>query len=129
MEWYLAVLRKYATFGGRAHRTEFWFFTLWSLVVSLVLLVIELALGLGNEYFGPLTSLYSVAVFVPSLAVGARRLHDIGRSGWWQLLMLIPILGAIVLIVWWARKGEPQRNAHGPDPWAGSDVSGATGAP
>jgi uncharacterized membrane protein YhaH (DUF805 family) len=119
MQWYLAVLKQYARFDGRAHRSEFWWFTLWSLVVSLALAVAELALDLGNDYWGPLTFTYALAVLFPTLAVGARRLHDIGRSGWWQLLMLIPLVGIIILIVWWAKDGEPSPNEWGPNPWSG----------
>ena len=81
MQWYLAVLKQYTKFDGRSHRTEFWFFQLWSFVISLALAVVELALDLGSDYTGPLTGIYGLLVLIPTLAVGARRLHDIGRSG------------------------------------------------
>jgi len=127
MQWYVVVLRRYAEFGGRAHRPEFWWFTLWSFIVSLALSVAELALEVGNELVGPLTTGYALLVLVPTLAVGARRLHDIGRSGWWQLLLLIPLVGAIILIVWWARAGQPEPNEWGPRPLGGPAPQGGWG--
>ena len=124
MQWYVVVLRRYAKFDGRAHRPEFWWFTLWSFIVSLALSVAELALDVGSEWAGPLTSVYALLVLVPTLAVGARRLHDIGRTGWWQLLLLIPLVGAIILIVWWARDGQPEPNRWGPKPFGGPAAQG-----
>lgn len=119
LEWYLAVLKKYSVFDGRSHRTEFWMFVLWSLVVGVVLGILDVVLGTDGQYIGLLGGLYNLAILVPSLAVGARRLHDIDRSGWWQLVGLIPLVGLIVLIVWWAQPGQAAVNQHGPDPWEG----------
>lgn len=118
MEWYLEVLRKYATFSGRAARREFWFFQLWNLVASIALFIVDALLGTDTPElaYGLLGTLYGLGVLVPSLAVGARRLHDIGRTGWWQLIMLIPLLGLILLIVWWATEGEGGPNRFGPEP-------------
>ena len=143
MNWYVRALKKYAEFTGRAHRTEFWMFLLISFAISVVLAVLDAALGLGGgssesssleggggEFSfsfqtGLLQGLYSLAVFVPTLAVGARRLHDINRSGWWQLIVLIPVLGILILIFgFWIRKGDDGPNGHGPDPW--SDAESAT---
>lgn len=104
--WYPEVLKKYAVFEGRARREEFWTYTLVNLIVSFVLHFIAGFLGL----------IYSLAVLVPSLAVGARRLHDTGRSGWWQLVGLIPLIGIIVLIVFWVQDSQPAANEHGPNP-------------
>ena len=117
MRWYLEVLRKYAVFEGRAHRTEFWMFVLVNLIISAVLTVVDIIIGTDGDYGGLLSGLYGLAVLVPSLAVGARRLHDIGRGGWWQLLALIPLIGIIVLIVWWARDGDRSPNEWGRNPW------------
>jgi uncharacterized membrane protein YhaH (DUF805 family) len=119
VQWYLEVFKKYAVFDGRAHRTEFWMFVLVSVIISVILAVLDAVLGTNGAGSGLLQGLYGLAVLVPSLAVGARRLHDIGRSGWWQLLVLIPLIGAIVLIVWFAQKGDPSPNEHGPNPWDG----------
>lgn len=119
MGWYLEVLKKYTVFDGRAHRTEFWMFTLVNIIVSVALSIVDAVIGTGGDYGGLLSGIYGLAVLIPSLAVGARRLHDTGRSGWWQLLALIPIVGAIILIVWFATKGHESENEHGPNPWDG----------
>lgn len=99
------VFGKYVVFEGRALRSEFWYFQLFMMIVQLIL----------NAILPPLAGVFGLAVLLPSLAVGARRLHDIGRSGWWQLLLLVPVIGVIVLIVWWASKGEGD-NRFGPAP-------------
>ena len=113
MEWYLKVLRQYVDFAGRARRKEYWMFTLVSVIISVVLAILDNVLRIGI-----LGLLYSLAVVLPSLAVGVRRLHDTGRSGWWLLISLIPLIGAIVLVVFFATDGERQQNAYGPDPKA-----------
>jgi uncharacterized membrane protein YhaH (DUF805 family) len=111
MQWYLKVLRQYVDFNGRARRTEFWMFTLFSVIISIVLGVVDYLLNTSV-----LGMIYSLAVLLPTLAVGARRLHDIGRSGWWQLIGIIPIIGWIILIVWDATDGHPQPNQWGANP-------------
>ena len=120
MEWYLKVLRQYADFTGRARRKEYWMFTLVSFVIAVVLGILDGMLGLdsnlGGFNFGLLGDLYSLAVLLPTLAVGARRLHDTGRSGWWLLIGIIPLIGWIILIVFFATDGQRQPNAYGPDP-------------
>ena len=91
---------KYADFSGRATRSEFWWWALFVLLVSA-------AAGIISEV---LSGIFSLAVLLPYLAVGARRLHDTDRSGWLQLIGLIPLIGWIVLIVWFAQEGkEPNR--------------------
>jgi uncharacterized membrane protein YhaH (DUF805 family) len=116
MEWYLKVLRQYAEFDGRARRTEYWMFTLISVIISVVLTLIDSFLLRSAVGFSVLSTLYGLAVLIPSLAVGARRLHDTGRSGWWQLIGIIPLVGAIILIVFFATEGNRGPNNHGPDP-------------
>lgn len=112
MNWYLAVLKNYVGFEGRARRTEYWMFVLINAIIGLVLYVLSKAIDpLVILYY-----LYTLAVFIPGLAVAVRRLHDTGRSGWWILLSLIPIVGAIILIVFLATDGEPGNNAYGPNP-------------
>ncbi len=117
MQWYLEVLKKYAVFDGRAHRTEFWMFTLVSTIISIVLSILDAILGTNGSGIGVLGAVYSLAVLPPSLAVSVRRLHDIGRQGLWLLLVLVPIVGWIVLIVWYAKAGDPSPNAWGRNPW------------
>jgi uncharacterized membrane protein YhaH (DUF805 family) len=112
MNFYLDVLKKYAQFDGRAGRQEFWMFVLFNAIIMIGLTVIETMVG-GP---GVLGSLYSLAVLCPSLAVGARRLHDTGRSGWWQLIGFVPLIGVIVLIVFFATAGQPSANQYGAPP-------------
>ncbi|WP_433557155.1 DUF805 domain-containing protein [Pseudonocardia xinjiangensis] len=120
MQWYTKVLRQYVNFGGRARRTEFWMFILFSVIVGAVLRLGDALLfsTSGQPTVAWLSTIYGLAVALPTLAVGARRLHDTGRSGWWQLLAVIPVIGAIVLIVFYATAGEPSANKYGPDPKA-----------
>ena len=91
MNWYIEVLKKYAVFSGRARRKEYWFFVLFNVIISLVLTVIDAAMGTYDETVGTgiLSGVYLLAIFIPSLAVAVRRLHDTGRSGWWNLIILI----------------------------------------
>lgn len=119
MEWYTGVLKKYVEFSGRARRKEFWMFTLINALISIALSIVDRLIG--TDYAnggGVLNSIYGLAVLLPSLAVGIRRLHDTGRSGWWLLIGLIPCVGIIVLIVFWAQEGAAGQNEHGPDPKA-----------
>ena len=114
MELMLEPLFKYATFSGRARRKEYWLFFLFITVVGLVASGIDALLGFVE--MGPVNLIWSLAVLLPSLAVGARRLHDTGRSGWWLLLYLVPLIGWIVLIVFFCLRGESGMNRFGPDP-------------
>lgn len=107
---------KFATFGGRARRSEFWWFALFNLIASVVVGIIDLALD--TQILGWILTL---ALLVPSLAVGARRLHDTNRSGWWQLLHLILFFGTVVLIVFWVQEGQAGSNQHGPSPKGGNE--------
>lgn len=117
MDWYLKVLKNYFNFEGRARRKEYWMFVLVNLLVSIGLGLVDGILGLKSASgIGTLGALYSLAVLIPSIAVGARRLHDLDKSGWWQLIALVPIIGWIVLIVWAASEGQPGSNRFGPDP-------------
>lgn len=111
MEWYLKVLKNYVGFQGRARRKEYWMFALISFIISIVLTIVESVLGLTSV----LTGIYSLAILLPSLAVGVRRLHDTGRSGWWLLLGFIPIIGFIVLIVFFCQESEAD-NQYGSNP-------------
>ena len=117
-DWYMQVLKKYADFSGRARRKEYWFFVLWYLIITIILAIIDAVLGLRIGNAGVLQSLYALALLIPSLAVGARRLHDIGRTGWWLLIGLIPVIGWIVLLVFFFTDSQPGNNEYGPSPKA-----------
>ena len=113
MNWYLTLMtQKYASFSGRARRTEYWMFFLVYFVIALVIGVVEGLLSIG----GYLTGIFALVHLLPSLGVTVRRLHDTGRSGWWILLSFIPIIGALVLLYFMVISGEPQDNAYGPNP-------------
>ena len=116
MNWYLDVLKKYAVFSGRARRKEFWMFFLFNFLIALGLGIIEGIIGTG----GLLGGLYGLGVLIPGLAVSVRRLHDTNRSGWWLLIGLVPLIGLIVLIVFYVQDSDAADNAFGPNPKAGT---------
>lgn len=122
MNWYMKVLSQYFDFSGRARRTEFWMFTLINFIVSIIVAVLDTVLGttMGGAGTGIIGSLYSLAVLIPSVAVGVRRLHDIGKSGLWILLVFVPIIGWIWLLILNVREGDSGANQYGPNPKAGS---------
>ena len=93
-------------FSGRAVRSEFWYWVLFAIIVSVIAKVIDLVLFPHSDV-SPINSLVGLALFLPGLGVSVRRLHDIDRTGWWILLVLIPLIGAIVLIIWYCQKGTP----------------------
>lgn len=101
--YYIEALKKYAKFDGRANLPQFWYFILFGFVISFILSLINKTIG----------GLYGLAVLIPSLAIGARRLHDIGKSGWMQLVALIPFAGIIWLIILFAKKGDVGGNNYG----------------
>jgi uncharacterized membrane protein YhaH (DUF805 family) len=110
-----SVYGHYFDFRGRAMRSEFWWFVLFYVVVSVVIAV--LSSGMRDSGFAAAYGLFILFSIVPYLAVGARRLHDRNRSGWWQLLSLIPLAG-LILLYWWALQGDPGPNRFGPPPTA-----------
>ena len=118
MNWYFEVLKKYAVFSGRARRKEYWYFVLFNLIISIVLAVIDGATGsfIPEAGMGLLGGIYMLAVLIPGIAVTVRRLHDTGRSGWWLLILLIPLIGAIVFIVFTVQDSKPEENQYGPNP-------------
>jgi uncharacterized membrane protein YhaH (DUF805 family) len=118
MSWFIAALKKYAVFGGRSRRKEYWYFALFSLIITLVLVIIDSAIGTFNSTsgLGLLSGIYSLAILIPSIAVSVRRLHDIDRTGWWVLISFIPFIGTIVLLVFAVLDGTPGNNRYGPNP-------------
>lgn len=114
--------KNYVGFEGRACRSEYWFWVLFVVIVGVVLGILDGVLFPDNQT-GLLGPLFSLGVFLPGLAVGIRRLHDIGKSGWWILIGLIPIVGWIILIVWAIQKGDGGSNRFGADPLASAGVN------
>jgi len=102
------VMQKYANFSGRAIRSEYWWFILAYIIAYLVLAIVDYVLGAQL-----LTAILSLALIIPSIAVGVRRLHDLDKSGWWLLLGFVPIVG-LILIYWFAQPGTPGANRFGP---------------
>ena len=110
MEWYLKVIRdNYANFNGRASRQEYWMFTLFNIIFVVVAMVVDGVLGLGFIIY----MLYMLAVLIPGIAVFVRRMHDIGKSGWWFFISLIPLIGGIWLLVLLATDGSSEDNNYG----------------
>jgi uncharacterized membrane protein YhaH (DUF805 family) len=118
MNWYLEALKKYAVFYGRARRKEYWFFVLFNFVFAFVLAIVDAMMGnLDPETgYGVLSGIYTLAVLIPGIAVTIRRLHDTDRSGWWFLILFIPLVGAVVLLVFMIIDGTSGQNEYGPDP-------------
>ena len=111
MKYFLYCLKHYVDFNGRAPRAEFWYFVLFNFIIALVVSGIGYAIGLDK-----LGSLYSLLVLLPALAVSVRRLHDTGKSGLFVLLGLIPLVGALILIYFYAQASQPGDNQYGDNP-------------
>ncbi|MGW8368449.1 MAG: DUF805 domain-containing protein [Gammaproteobacteria bacterium] len=118
MNWYLDALKKYAVFNGRSHRKAYWLFVLFNMLIAIGLAIVDSMAGTFDQEtgFGLFGALYALAVFLPGLAITVRRLHDTSRSGWWALLVLIPVLGVLVLIVFMVLDSHPGTNEYGPNP-------------
>lgn len=109
--------RQYATFSGRARRSEFWFFSLFLTLLMAVAAVLDASLN-ATEGRGPVSAIAGLLTVIPALAVTVRRLHDIGRSGWWLLVTLVPLIGFVLLLIWEIRRGDAGDNRFGPSPLA-----------
>jgi uncharacterized membrane protein YhaH (DUF805 family) len=120
MNWFLKALKKYAVFEGRARRKEYWFFILFYMIIVFVLALIDGVTGNINEEtgLGPFSGIFILAMIIPSISVTIRRLHDTDRSGWWWLIPLIPLIGAIVIFVFMVLDGTSGQNQYGSDPKA-----------
>jgi uncharacterized membrane protein YhaH (DUF805 family) len=122
MNYYLKVLQNYATFSGRARRREFWYFALFNMIFIILAMVLDRVLGTtlkmgGVETpYGYIYLLYVLVLFIPGLAVSVRRLHDVGKSGWMYLIVLIPIIGAIWLLVLFFTDSNTESNKWGENP-------------
>lgn len=118
MDYFISALKNYATFTGRARRSEYWFFTLFYFIFLVLAVILDNLLGITIEDtgIGPLYFISILAMIIPGLAVTVRRLHDVGKSGWFYFIVLIPIIGSIWLLVLMATDGMPGRNQYGPNP-------------
>ncbi len=112
MEYFITALKKYADFTGRARRKEYWMFILFYLIFYISMIVLDSIMGTMV-----LTPILALVLLVPSISVAARRLHDTGRSGWWQLIIIIPIIGSIALILFLAMDSH-EKNEYGLNPKA-----------
>ncbi|MDR0672935.1 MAG: DUF805 domain-containing protein [Zoogloeaceae bacterium] len=124
MKWYFKVLKQYADFGGRVRRREYWFFVLFNIIAAIVAMAVDIAAGweltvdrsTGLPNYGPCYLTYVAAILLPGLAVSVRRLHDIGKNGWWLFISLIPLVGGIWLIVLFCTDGQDGENRYGANP-------------
>lgn len=112
MKWYLEVLKKYAVFNGRARRKEYWMFVLFNVIVAFILGIIDGILGTTPIIYG----IYMLAVILPSISVVVRRLHDIGKSGWWFFIIFIPLIGGLWMLGLMCTEGKPGENEYGLNP-------------
>jgi uncharacterized membrane protein YhaH (DUF805 family) len=118
MNWFVSGLKRYAVFRGRAGRPEYWYFTLIYFLVALVLGALDFIAGTYNPESGTglFSSIFAIVLLIPVLAVTVRRLHDTGRSGWWLLIGLLPLIGFIVLLIFTLQRGTAGANAYGEGP-------------
>jgi len=118
MKWYFKVLENYVNFEGRARRKEYWMFVLFNMIFGTAAMVLDNVTGLAFEEigYGPIYGIYLLAVILPSIAVGVRRLHDIGKSGGYYFIILIPIIGAIWFFVLMVTEGDAGVNEFGENP-------------
>jgi uncharacterized membrane protein YhaH (DUF805 family) len=124
MNYFLKCLRLYTQFSGRARRKEYWLFTLWGAIFLTIATVLDNVLGITFKIgdvslgYGWFYALFALATLLPSFAVIVRRLHDIGKSGWWYFISCIPIVGFILYLIWACRDSQPGDNKYGPNPKA-----------
>lgn len=112
MNWYIGCFKKYADFSGRARRTEYWMFVLFNMLVTFVTIFVDGMIGTG----GLLAIVYLLGVLIPGFAVFVRRLHDTGRSGWWWLIAIIPLIGWVTVFIFMVLDSEPTTNRYGENP-------------
>lgn len=113
--------QKYVTFEGRARRAEYWWWVLFTIIASMILGGFDTIFFGVPEITGPTSGLFSLLTFLPGLSVWIRRLHDTDRSGWWALLIIIPLIGWLILLIWAIQKGTDGGNRFGPDPITGAE--------
>jgi len=113
MKYYIEALKQYATFEGRTSVRGYWYFVLFNFIFSIGISIFGAAMG---DYNGFLSSLYSLGIIVPTIAISIRRFHDINKSGWNTLWLIIPILNLILMLVWFTRKGDSGKNKYSNKP-------------
>lgn len=118
MNWWLSAMKKYVVFSGRARRAEYWMFYLFTIIFGFVAIILDNVLGLASEEtgYGTIYLLFSLAIVLPSLSVTVRRLHDVGKSGWWIFINLIPFVGSIWLFILTVTDSQPFENQYGVNP-------------
>ena len=126
MKYYLNALKNYTVFTGRATRQDYWMFVLFNVIFAIAAMIIDRILGTTftfSSYNGPVSfpygyvyCLYALFAFLPGLAIAVRRLHDVGKSGWFILIALIPFIGWIWILVLFCTAGTPGENEYGPNP-------------
>ena len=122
MSGFVTALKNYAVFSGRSRRSEYWYFGLFYLIFYVALAIVDGVIGSfdASAGIGLCSGVWALATLVPSLAVSVRRLHDTGRTGWWLLIGLVPLIGALFLILFFAQDGQPGANRFGANPKDGS---------
>jgi len=118
LNYFTDALKNYATFTGRATRQQYWMFILFYILFYIVAIVLDMTLGLFDEEtgYGLLSLVYTLGLLLPSLAILGRRLHDIGRSAWWILLIIIPVVGPLVILIFTLIGSQQEDNQWGPNP-------------
>lgn len=112
IQYYVDFWKNYVNFSSRSRRAAFWYVMLMNVIIAIVLSVLMAI----SSVFYYVAVVYDLAIIIPSIALWVRRLHDIGKAGWWVLLDFVPLVGPIVLLVWACREGDHGANAYGPDP-------------
>lgn len=116
MNYYSICLSKFADFSGRARRREYWTFALVNCLIAVLLLILGLAFGEDSPASNIMVTIFYLIMLVPNLSVSVRRLHDIGKSGWYMFLSLIPLIGGLILLIWSLMDSEPGENQYGKNP-------------
>lgn len=122
MNYYSICLSKFADFSGRARRREYWTFALVNCLIAMLLLILGLAFGEDSPASNIMVTIFYLIMLVPNLSVSVRRLHDIGKSGWYMFLSLIPLIGGLILLIWSLMDSEPGENQYGKNPKEGDNL-------
>lgn len=118
MGWYLQAVKNYAGFSGRARRKEYWMFTLFNFIFTIIFALLDMLIYTVSDanLLGMLTGAYSLAILIPTMAVTFRRFHDTGKSGWWWLINFVPFIGTLIYLYFLILDSQPGENQYGPFP-------------